>query len=122
MPGMFWSGKGCFWLNGKTTAAENTPFLRANIPVARSAGAGSSPAGERGRLRTVKPMPALRARPLRSYVSASLVSERERVRRQPLPPADALSRQIAQNLLFWGYFSVIMGMDFTDRRLLYESS
>ena len=63
----------------------------------RSAGAGSSPAGGRCCLRTVKPMPALRARPLRSYVSAALVSERERVRRQHLPPADALSPRPAKS-------------------------
>ena len=35
-------------------------------------------------------MPALRARPLRSYVSAALFSERKRVRRQYVPPAEVL--------------------------------
>ena len=68
--------EGSFWLNGKTAAVKKVPFSSANFPAVRSAGAGSSPAGERGCLRTVKPMPALRARPLRSYVSAALVPER----------------------------------------------
>ena len=54
-------------------------------------GGGTSPAGGMCCARTVKTMPALRARLLRSYVSAALFSERERVRRQYIPPADTLS-------------------------------
>ena len=51
-------------------------------------GGGTSPAGDMCCTRTVKTMPALRARPLRSYVSAALFSERERARRQHTSQAD----------------------------------
>ena len=68
---------------------ERSRTCRGSIsPSERIRCGGNSPAGGRCCPRAVKTMPALRARPLRSYVSAALFSERERARRQYLPPAD----------------------------------
>ena len=114
--------EGAFWLNGKTAAVKKVPFLlQISLPSDLPEQGAAQPErdvvyGPLNQCRHLERVLCALTCPLHWFPSAGACPQ------TTSPSGGRLLCQIAQNLLFWGYFSVIMGMDFTDRRLLYESS